>query len=118
MPGTIGERSDAVLRTAKAERDAGVCGCSVFQRAGAALAHIVDGLLGEAVEPAGLDVTLNLLIEAHGVKLVEPSEEARKVVGRQLGDRVFQFFDGHGTQHVMGGKAAGLELERSDDGSA
>jgi len=77
--------------------------------AGATLAEIGEGLFGEAVELAGLGVALDLVIEAPGIERLEPVAEFREFVRRQLGDGLFEVFDGHGVNiaarggFVMGG---------------
>jgi hypothetical protein len=47
--------------------------------------EIVNGLIGELVELAGLGVTFDLEIEAIGFERLEPSTEFRVLVGRQAG---------------------------------
>jgi hypothetical protein len=42
------------------------------------------------VELAGLGVALDLLVKARRIEPLEPGAEARKVVGWQLGDGLFQ----------------------------
>src|ERR1700682_1824528 len=59
------------------------------------IAQVVDGLIGEAVELAGLGVTLDLAIEAIGLERLEPSAEFRVLVGWQGGDGFLKVFDAH-----------------------
>jgi vacuolar-type H+-ATPase catalytic subunit A/Vma1 len=68
---------------------------------GAALAKISEGLFGEPVELTGLDVTFDLLIEARGIERLEPVAEFRELIGRQLGDGLFEVFDGHVKKYSM-----------------
>ena len=49
----------------------------------------------EPVEFAGLDVTLDLAIEAIGLELFEPGAELRVLVGRQACDGFLEVFDAH-----------------------
>lgn len=74
---------------------------SVRYGGGATLGVIGKGLLGQAVEPAGLGVALDLVIEARGIERLEPVAEFREFVRRQLGDGLFEVFDGHG-QNIAG----------------
>jgi hypothetical protein len=69
--------------------------CERIGGRGPALAQAVDGLIGEPVEFAGLDVTLDLAIEAIGLELFEPGAELRVLVGRQACDGFFEVFDAH-----------------------
>jgi hypothetical protein len=59
------------------------------------IAQIVDGLIGEAVELAGLGVSLDLAIQAVGLECLESSAEFRVLVGRQAGDGFLDVFDAH-----------------------
>jgi len=52
-------------------------------------------LVGEAIELAGLGVTLDLAIEALGLELPEPRAKFRLLIGRQAGDGLFKVFDAH-----------------------
>lgn len=54
-----------------------------------------ERLFGEAVEPPGLGVTFDLLIEACSIECLEPVAEFRELVRRQLGDGLFEVFDGY-----------------------
>lgn len=63
-------------------------------------AQIVDGRLGEAVEPARPGVALDLVVEARGVERLEPGAEAREVVGREVGDGLLKVFEWHGGGHI------------------
>jgi hypothetical protein len=64
------------------------------------IAQIVDGLIGEPVEFAGLGVTLDLAIEAVGLERLEPDEEFRVLVGRQAGDGILNVFDAHNVNMI------------------
>ena len=63
--------------------------------AGAALSEIGQRLFGEAIELASLGVTLDLAVEARGIERLKPVAEFRELIGRQLGDGLFEVFDGH-----------------------
>lgn len=66
--------------------------------AGAAPRVFGESLFGQAIEPAGLGVALDLLIEARGIERLEPVGEICELVGRQVGDGLFEVFDGHKEQ--------------------
>jgi hypothetical protein len=61
-----------------------------------ALAQIVDGLFGQPVELARDGVAPDLLIEERRVKLLKPDAKLRELVGRQLGDGLFNVLNSHG----------------------
>jgi hypothetical protein len=56
----------------------------------AALAKVGEGLLGETIELASLGIALDLAIEARAVERIEPIAEFGELVGRKLGDGVFE----------------------------
>jgi len=60
-----------------------------------AFAEVDEGLPSKTIEPAGLGVAFDLLIETRGVERVEPFAESCELIGRQLGDGFFEVFDGH-----------------------
>ena len=74
---------------------------------GAAFAEVVDGLVGEMIELARLGVALDLLVEARGVERIEPVAELRELIGGQLGDGVFEVFDGHEELYIIAGTEIG-----------
>ena len=51
---------------------------------------IVDGLIGQSVELAGLGVTLDFLIEARGVERLEPRAKFGELVRRPAWRRLFR----------------------------
>ena len=59
-------------------------------------AKLLEGLIGHPVELARFGVTLDLLIEACGVELLEPDAEFRKLLRRQLGNGLGDVFYAHG----------------------
>ena len=61
-----------------------------------ALAEFTEFLIGQPVELARFGITLDLLIEAHGVKFLEPDAEFRKLVRGQFGDGLGDVIDAHG----------------------
>jgi len=64
-----------------------------------AIVQIVDGLIAEQVEFAGLNVTLDLTVEAIGLERLEPGAELRVLVGRQAGDGFLEVFDAHNVKY-------------------
>jgi hypothetical protein len=80
------------------------------------LAQIVYRLIGEPVEPAGLGVALDLLIEPRGIERLEPGAEFRELFGRQRSDGFFEVFDGHGC--FLSQMTARIEPENKDVGTA
>jgi hypothetical protein len=57
--------------------------------------EIREGLLGQPVELAGLDVVLDLLVEARAIERRKPVAELGELIRRQLGDGLFEVLDGH-----------------------
>ena len=64
-------------------------------------AQFVDRCVSKPVEVAALGVTLDLLIEARRIKLLEPGAKAREIVGGQLGDSPFNVFDGYAELYTI-----------------
>lgn len=79
----------AALASARAREDAS-------PRLPARTALVGECLFGETVEFARRGVAFDLAIEARGIERLEPVAEFRELVGRQLGDGLFEVCEGHG----------------------
>ena len=65
------------------------------------LQDVMDALSAQpmAIELAALGVALDLLVETRGLEFLEPRPKARELVGRELGDGLFDVFKlGHARQ--------------------
>jgi hypothetical protein len=92
----------AEVHPAKPDSDARNAGLLDASSIGAAAGvQVIEGFLDQPIKPTCRIISGDLAIPCSRIKLCVPSAKRRHVVGRQLLNRGFDFFDGtHGRQYT------------------